>query len=280
MRARKVKVLCQALAFAFTVGSAVSFSGAEEATRLPLCLRLELFRTDVIPYEPLLVTCEIQNLSKDQAVKVNWDSGLYVWVEYRASTGWETLHPRDLAPNRIPPPPVTLAPGKSLSVHKSLLPIAWRQGQPPVFTPGKWLLRAFFRLQDDTELRSEPITLNVIAPEGLHEYDAYWRLCQSVRPKPNFDSLALYLVPRSEIGDPYPQKLEAQIREMMRNFVASFPESRYSTYFRYTFVALQNKSYTPDEVAICDEYREHLLKDPDSSLNFPEYMRPVFAPAK
>lgn len=273
--AKRNRVCARSLAISIVLTFAMPSLRAGESLRPALHLSASVFRDDLLPYEPLLVSFRLENRSEAKSAEIPWDGGRCVKIQYRTSVGWQEF-PRYEAIQAVrpPPPPEVIAPGSSLEGEKTLLCIAKSRGAPPLLTPGKWALRAAIRPGTDGEILSKPISLTVAEPDRHEEFDAFWALRQSIDPHPyrHRDNLVFFLLPREGASVQPAQRAE------LVAFVTRFPESRYGLYFRYTFLALRTNSYTPKEDATCDEYRQYLQKNATSF--FPPYMRAVFSVAK
>ena len=251
-------------------------SRAEEGPRSALHLSVSAFRDELLPYEPLLVSFRLENRSEVMSANVDWNGGRCVTIQYRTSTSWQKFPRHELFhTDGPPPPPEVIAPKSFLEGRKTLLCITRMRGLPPLMTPGKWALRAAIGAGTDVEILSEPISLTVAEPIDWHEeFDAFWNLRQSIDPSPyrKSDNLVFFLLPREGASFQPAQRAE------LVAFVTRFPESRYALYFRFTFLASRNKSYTAQESTLCEQYREYLQKN--ATPFFPPYMQPVFAVVK
>jgi hypothetical protein len=250
------------------VGPACLLLGASSVAEKgpPQVLRLSIYspQTDLLPYEPLLLGFKLENRSQNASLSLYWDSGDTVRFEYHASTGWKTL-PRYETNQRVrtPLPLENLLPGRSFESRRAFLCVAPRRDAAPLFGPGTWLVRAAYWPSADVEIKSAPLTIKVAEPDWYREFDAFWELRDSIDPTPgrHRDNPVFLLLPREGVH------LVAEQRSKLTGFVDRHPDSRYSLYFRNTFVAKKDGSYTEEENGICERYRIYLRKHAASLLS-------------
>ncbi len=210
----------------------------------------KICRSRLILFEPLCVEASLTNSSK-KSVRIPGDWKRYVACEYREinEISWKTLRNWWLPKATQPPlPPEELETDKSVSIH--LWFYTFDNGLKPVFKSGqKYEIRLLLTSRNPIISLLSPDTEIVVSDVPENEQEAFKLLLPDVG-EPFW---------KRQLFDLLPDVQSPQSSKRIEEYVKVFPNSRFSIYFRRTYIAIiKDQPAGSAQNELCRSYLEYL----------------------